>query len=259
MTMQKKKEYINQLFHEHFDKVIVLTVDRFQERQQKIRERLKGIDFEFFYGVDKNELSDEFIEENYQHDRRNTVTVNLYAKPLNKGEIACALSHREIYHAMTENNWKRLLIFEDDVIPDDQNLSLLPGVFSELPGNWELLYLGYLKNERINYGKQLKQAWYKIQGGLGLTKLPYSMIKNLLPRPLSAHLLRAGYHDCTHAYAVHIEAAKKIIKLQTPVRYRADNAISHLVLKDSIHAFTCTPPLFHQEVFIDKSSKSYIR
>jgi glycosyl transferase family 25 len=185
--------------------------------------------------------------------------VNLYSKPLNAGEIACSLSHKNIYRLMTENNWKRVLIFEDDVVPDLKNISLLPDMINELPEDWELLYLGYLKNERPDYLAQLKHFWYKIQSGLGLTKLPPAMVKNLLPKPFSRNLMKAGYHDCTHAYALTLTGAVKLAELQTPLQYRADNAISYLILKNAIKAFTVKPPLFHQEVFIDKSSKSYIR
>ena len=50
---------INNAIHQYFDKVLVLTVDRFKERQEKVKKNLTGIDFDFFYGVDKNELNEK--------------------------------------------------------------------------------------------------------------------------------------------------------------------------------------------------------
>jgi glycosyl transferase family 25 len=257
--MSHLPQNINSLLQQYFDKVLVLTVPRFKERQERVKERLEGIGFEFYYGIDKNELTENSIHENYKHDKRKTVTVSLYSKPLNPGEIACSLSHRKIYQSMIDNNWERVLVFEDDVVPEFKNLSLLTNMIHELPPDWELIYLGYLKNERPGYRSQLKHFWYRIQSSLGFSKMPYSMVKNLLPKTFSPNLMRAGYHDCTHAYAVTLAGARKLLALQTPVQYRADNAISYLVLKKEINAFAGKPPLFHQEVFIDNSSKSYIR
>lgn len=250
---------INDLLNRYFDKVLVMTVPRFKERQEKVKERLNGISFEFFYGVDKNDLTEAFIQDNYVYDKKNSLAITQQIKPLNKGEIACSLSHRSIYSAMMENNWQRVLVFEDDVVPDPELLPLLIDCLSELPADWELFYLGYLKNEKPGFGNRLKQSWYKIQSRLGLTRMPYSMVKNRLPKPFSPSLMKAGFHDCTHAYAVSLEGAKKLLKTQTPVIYRADNLLSALILKNSLKAFISRSCLFNQEIAFDINSKSYIR
>jgi len=250
---------INELLQQYFDKVLVLTVPRFKERQEKVKERLAGISFEFFYGVDKNELDAEAISRNYLYDKKNSLAVRQYFPPLNTGEIACSLSHRTIYQAMIGNNWKRVLVFEDDVVPDTDNLPLLFDALKELPADWELFYLGYLKNEKPTTGSKLKQAWYTIMSGLGLSRLSLRMIKNRLPKKFSPALMKAGFHDCTHAYAISLEGAKKLVKAQTPVIYRADNLLTALVLKGQLEAFISRSFLFNQEIFTDKGETSFIR
>jgi len=85
------------------------------------------------------------------------------------------------------------------------------------------------------------------------------MVKNRLPKKFSPTLMKAGFHDCTHAYAVSLEGAKKLLKTQTPVIYRADNLLSALVLKGSLRAFISRSLLFNQEISFDITSKSYIR
>ena len=71
--------------------------------------------------------------------------------------------------------------------------------------------------------------------------------------------MKAGFHDCTHAYAVNLVGAKKLLKAQIPVIYRADNLLSALVLKNEIKAFASRAQLFNQEISLDITSKSYIR
>lgn len=249
----------DQILQSYFDKVLVLTVPRFKERQEKVKQRLSGIRFEFFFGADKQELSESFIREQYRFDKKNTLAPGYYFKPMNSGEIACSLSHRMIYQAMIDQQWKRVLILEDDVVPDHQQLSLLGDCLNELPADWELFYLGYLKNQKISFGSTLKQGWYRIMAALGWSKISTAMIKQLLPKSFSKHLWRAGFHDCTHAYALSLEGAKKLLAAQTPVIYRADNLLTALVLKKELKAFSSKHFLFNQEVFTDHTDQSQIR
>ena len=249
----------NKICRPCFDKVLVLTIPRFTERQEKVKQRLNGISFDFFYGVDKNKMDREFISQNYQYDKKNSLAIRQYFPPLNTGEIACAISHRNIYQAMVDNGWKRVLIFEDDVVPDLENLSLLSNCIKELPANWELFYLGYLKNEKGTATRQFKQFWYKMMSRFGFTRIPLFMIKNRLPKKFSPSLMRAGFHDCTHAYAVSLEGAKKLIPAQTPVKYRADNLLSVLTMKGELNAFISKSLLFSQEIFLNENDTSHVR
>jgi glycosyl transferase family 25 len=250
---------INSLLQQHFDKVVVLTVPRFTERHEKVKQSLNGISFDFFYGTDKNELTEEFIKANYHYCKKNSLTITQTFKPLNTGEIACSLSHRKIYQAMVDNNWSHVLIFEDDVMPDYNTLPQLQNCLNELPADWELFYLGYLKRDKINFSGRLKILWYKVLSAFGLAKMSVQMVKNILPKNYSSHLYKAGFHDCTHAYAVSLSGAKKLLAAQTPVTYRADNLLSALTLKNELKAFAVKHFLFNQEVFTDLSKKSYIR
>ncbi|HEX4877386.1 MAG TPA: glycosyltransferase family 25 protein [Chitinophagaceae bacterium] len=249
----------NDLLHQYFDKVLVMTVARFTERQERVKERLAGIDFEFFFGADKNELDDKKIGQQYLYKPENSLSVWQIFPPLNTGEIACALSHTMIYRAMLDNNWQRILILEDDVVPDDTTLPMLADCLKELPADWELFYLGYLKNEKATVGKKLKIFWYKIMAFIGMSRMPLVQLSHVLPKAFSHSLMRAGFHDCTHAYAISLEGAKKLLQTQTPVQYRADNLLSALVLKGELKAFISRSNLFNQEIFTDLTNKSYVR
>lgn len=249
----------NNLLQAHFDKVLLLTVPRFKERQEKVKQRLQGISFEFFYGADKNDLTEEFIGKHYHYDKKNTLAPGYYFRPLNRGEIACSLSHRMIYQAMADNNWQKVLVLEDDVVPDHEKLALLGDCLGELPDDWELFYLGYLKNDKLTGSQKRKQTWYKIMAALGLSKIPLRMIGNLLPKDFSAHLWKAGFHDCTHAYAVSLSGAKKLLAAQTPVIHRADNLLTALVLKGELKAFAARSFLFNQEIFTNTADRSFVR
>jgi glycosyl transferase, family 25 len=249
---------LNSYLKDFFDRVFVLTVPRFKERQEKVTQNLSGISFDFFFGKDKQEIDEEFIHRNYHYDKKNSLALRQHFPELNKGEIACAISHRMMYEAMVKNNWKHVLIFEDDVVPAE-DISGLASCLNQLPEDWDLLYLGYLKNEEVSLPKKIQQAWYILQARFGFSRMSIRMIRRRLPRPYSSHLKRAGFHDCTHAYAISLGGAKKLIAAQNPVIYRADNLLSALVLKNELNAFICHDQYFNQEIFTDATHRSHVR
>jgi glycosyl transferase family 25 len=138
-------------------------------------------------------------------------------------------------------------------------LQQLPAALQQLPDNWELVYLGYLKHEQVTTLLKVKQFFYKIMSALGLMAWSYKMASNLLPKPFSRHLKRAGFHDCTHAYAVTIEGAKKLLAAQTPVVYRADDLLSATIMKGKLNAFITEPKFFDQEIFHNAAIVSEVK
>ena len=240
-----------------FDKILVVTVPRFKERHAAVAKKLEGLPFEFFWGADKLALTPEFISENYNETKARRL--QRQGKALNSGEIACSLSHRMVYEAMIQNGWKKVLILEDDVLPLEKELDQLPDALQELPPDWELVYLGYLKHETVTPSLKRKQFFYRILASLGLMRWSSKMVANMLPRPFSMHLRKAGFHDCTHAYAITISAAEKLLAAQTPVVYRADDLLSSSIQQELINGFITDPKFFDQEIFHNSHLSSEIR
>lgn len=243
----------------YFDKIIVITIARATDRQQKIIQRLEGLPFEFFYGVDKHSLDPQnFLTDNI-YDHAIAKKYHRYGKGLSLGEIACSFSHRKVYEHVLERNYQRVLIFEDDLVPLFHNLHKIRNAFAELPQDWEMIYLGYSKYEKLTIGMKVKQGFYSLISHLGLMKWTPLMVKNLLPRPFSTHLRKAGFHDLLHAYAVNPAACKKLISFQTPVVFGPDPLVSHLIMNGQLNAFTTMPQFFTQEQFTDPHYKSLIK
>ncbi|HNA01198.1 MAG TPA: glycosyltransferase family 25 protein [Ferruginibacter sp.] len=244
---------------QYFDKVLVVSVPRFAARHEKVKRELAGLSFDFFWGADKQQLDPDTIKRDGTYDETTAKKLQRQGKPLNLGEIACSLSHRMLYEEMLKQQWKRVLVLEDDIVALEQNLPALSQTLAELPADWELVYFGYLKHEQVTTGLRIKQFFYKLISALGGMKWTYTMVRNMLPRPFSKHLKRAGFHDCTHAYAVSLEGAARLAKAQTPVVYRADDLLSHTILKGELKAFVTEPKFFDQEIFHNTAIASEIR
>ena len=78
------------------------------------------------------------------------------------GENGCALSH----HAILKEETGPIGIFEDDVIFEDGWQEVYEKAFSQLPEDWDLLYLGAnVKTPALRYSENL----FKITGGVHCT------------------------------------------------------------------------------------------
>ena len=241
-----------------FDKIFVITLHRATDRQIQVKEQLAGLPFDFFYGADKQQLNqDQLISENIYNEEK-AKALNRYDKGMVLGHIACSLSHRNLYEHILAMGYKRVLIFEDDVVTLTENLSQLQEAMKELPEDWELVYFGYAKYEKATFKLKCRQAFYKLLSYLRLIKWSPLMVSNLLPKPFSKHLQKAGFHDLTHAYAVTDKACVKLIDQQTPVAFNSDSLLTYLVMNGKLNAFITRPQFFTQQMFIDPAQRSFI-
>jgi glycosyl transferase, family 25 len=248
--------------NQYFDKIYVVSLRRATDRQANIKKLLDGLNYEFWWAVDKNDFTIDDVIASGTYDEAKALKDNRYGiRKLLAGEVACSWSHRNIYQTMLDNNYHRVLIFEDDVVPNLQTLELLPTTLQQLPNNWELCYLGYLQNETFTMKQRFKKKFYQLMAAMRLFQwIKPSQVKRLFSMPYSDNLRQAGLHDCTHAYALTQSAARKLVKAHTPIYSCADEILTHEIIKGNLCAFVCTPTFFDQEDFIrgHQNSDSYI-
>lgn len=244
----------------HYDHVYVLSVTAASERRARFDQRFAGLHYEYFYGADKDRFTIPELETQLIFNEKKARARHRFGKTLRPGEIACSWSHRMIYEDMLQKGYARVLILEDDAVPDHTALDHLETALIELPADAELVFWGWGKNGYRGWKGWCKQQLYHMQHALGLLKWNHRIIDNLYARPFSQHLKRAGFHDFTYAYAVSSSAAAALIKMQTPIQYIADNLLAHAATEEKIKAFTAWPKMFlHDEGSGGESNPSYIR
>lgn len=246
--------------NQYYDQVYVLSVTAAEERRVLFSERFEGLDYSFFFGADKNEFTPaELIERNIYSEEL-TRKHHRYSKGMRMGEIACAWSHLMMYEDMVTKNYERVMIFEDDAVPVAGRLIQTSQILSEIPEDCELLMWGWSKNGKSDINTVFKKAVYKIQHSLGILKWDHTVIKNLFAKPYSSHLKKAGFHDYTYAYAITKSAAEKLLSMQSPIQYVADNLLAHAVTNNLVNGYIVYPPAFLHDNLPDGSARdSYIR
>lgn len=178
---------------------------------------------------------------------------------MNLGEIACALSHRNIYQNMLDEGHRRILILEDDVLPQPERIQHFDSVIAQLPEDWELLMLGY-------YGHKLSTPRYRLQQQIYLAfhylhvanwhKVSRRWIDNICMQAYSPSLYRIGKVLGTHAYAISASAAEKFVAYQSPVQLQADRIFNYYAAQHSLNAFAFKDTVF---TLSELASDSYIQ
>jgi GR25 family glycosyltransferase involved in LPS biosynthesis len=128
-----------EILNGYYDHIYVLTLARAKERQEKIQRSLNGIWFIFFYGKDKNDFDTAVLEQQGVYNEAAAKKIHRYHKGMTPGQIGCSWSHRCIYEDVIANNYQRVMIFEDDALPDAEALLNVAAVLQELPADAELL------------------------------------------------------------------------------------------------------------------------
>ena len=254
--MQQYFQYLN----DYYDKTYVLSVEAAILRREKFEQRFAGLNYSFFFGADKNKFNVEEIIEKGIYDEDLAVEHHRYNKKMQPGEIACSWSHKMIYEDMIRKRYKRILILEDDAVPDPDAVKNIPAILRELPRYWELLWWGWYKNGKADLGAKMKELLYHIQHSMGTLKWDHTIINHLHARKFSNYLKKAGFHDYTYAYAVNRSGAEKLLSMQTPVQFIADNLLSHAGCKKVINSFIAWPAVFLHDSLPDGTHRdSYIR
>jgi hypothetical protein len=119
---------------------------------------------------------------------------------------------------------------------------------------------GWDKNGSNGWSTGFKQLIYHIQHGIGKLKWDHSIINNLYARPFSPHLKKAGFHDYTYAYSITLNGAEKLLRMQTPIQYIADNLLAHAATKAVVNGYITWPQVFLHDSLPDGTAReSYIR
>lgn len=249
-----------QLLNFYYDKIFVLSVESAAARRKLFAERFNGLKYSFFFGADKNKFSIEEVKEKGIFSEVLTRQHHRYSKTMKHGEIACSWSHKMMYEEMLANNYNRILIFEDDAVPDENRIKQISEILKEIPPDCELLMWGWNKNDVNNPGAILKKLIYHFQRRIGLLKLNHKVIRNLYAKPFSHHLKKAGFHDYTYAYAISRTGAEKLLKMQTPIQYIADNLLAYAATNEIVSGYIVCPQVFLHDSLPDGTPRdSYIR
>ncbi len=117
------------------DKVYVLSVKSFEDRIRHVKAEMAkhNIEFEFIFDYDIPELTPAILKKNFSQSK------------LTLGQKSLVLKHKHAWQDALKHQYKRILIFEDDVIllPDfNQHFETLIASIKRLPKDYLIFFGG---------------------------------------------------------------------------------------------------------------------
>ena len=225
--------------NDYFDACWVLSIQRNQERHPSIREHLKGLNFEFFWGVDGRALK--------RNDPRYDLSraINLYRRDVHVNELACTMSHLVIFQTILEKGLNRVLVLEDDAILIRKHSPWVSCCLESLPADWELFYLGYRDGELRGFAREAQEIFGRRRDDT-----------EVVSRSVGKGIRTAAFHDFTHGYAVTQTGARKLLENAYPVYHTADGWLEENIRARKLKAYISIPKLFAQRADLISSLHS---
>ncbi|HJS53643.1 MAG TPA: glycosyltransferase family 25 protein [Chitinophagaceae bacterium] len=249
-----------EILNNYYDHIYVISVQSAGKRRESFAERFSGLNYSFFYGADKKDFTTEQLIEKKIFSEELARKHHRYNKTMMIGEIACAWSHKMAYEDMVKKNFARVMIFEDDAVPEPSVLKKAEIILSEVPADCELLMWGWAKHGDSRLDSSLKKIAYHIQHSMGLLKWDHQVISHMYASPYSNHLKKAGFHDFAHAYSITRSGAEKLMQMQTPIQYIADNLLAYAIVRNIVNGYIVYPPaILHDNLPDGTARDSYIR
>lgn len=185
---------LNQLF----DKIYVISLPT-SSRYNRIKERLNGLEYEIFEGINA-----EFI---------NKDDYTVLGSKLTRGQLGCTVSHVRLYEKIASESYDKILILEDDCV-FLENIETISESFSQLPENWDVVYLGWGPHHMVpNYSSNLSQ------------------ISN-------SYLV---YIHGTHCFGITKNFAKLCADENSNYHFTADGLLTHMIIKHDTKMYATIP------------------
>lgn len=181
-----------------FDKVYLITLTS-SPRYSRIKQRLQGLEYEVFEG-----LNAEFI---------NKDDYTSVGSKLTRGQLGCTVSHVRLYEKISSETHDKILILEDDCV-FLENLDTLEESLSQLPENWEVVYLGWG---------------------------PHNVISNYSPNLSEISNSYLVYIHGTHCFGIRKNFAKLCSEENSNYHFTADGLLTHMVVKHNTKMYATLP------------------
>lgn len=197
------------------DKVYVINLEKDKERLEFISTQLKALNIEFqrFEAVDGSSI---------KNDLRLTTHCSSNCPDGLKG---CAISHRTLWETMIENDYKNILILEDDAILNSNIDSELQLSWNTVPNDFDILYLG--------------STFYC--GDTSLYNQCVTKLTNRKIQQVSDNILKTEGCGGLYGYIISQKGAKNLIK--EPINFHVDDFIGDQVKKHDLNAYAFHPVL----------------
>ena len=127
--------------NKYYDMVYIINLKKNKTNKLKSLIQLKNNNFKNYKLVDACDGKNKYYSKLYQSVTKNMTEEDITFN-FQKGALGCLLSHIECINDAKKNNYKTILILEDDFIIIDNYNEEITSLFNNIDNKWDMIYLG---------------------------------------------------------------------------------------------------------------------
>jgi GR25 family glycosyltransferase involved in LPS biosynthesis len=186
-----------------------------------------NIDLHWIYEYDKEQLDEKELSEKFPYLFSDRYYGN--GVKLSLPNISLAMKHYSVFLDVIKNDYKNVVVFEDDIVLVDDFDIKLKKYINQLPENYDLLWIGVCCNLHIpQTNPDINVYNNNIQGS-----------------------------RCTHAYVISNEACKKMIDFFSNIYQPIDWFFNAAIYNLSMNNYWAEPALSTQNENFDSTLEHY--
>ena len=206
----------------NIDKYYICHYSKLSERKQYIESHIKkfNIELEWILSYDKEDIDWENLDKTYPkiYD-----IMSEFMRKLSKPEISLLLKHLEIFREVIKNNYQNVVVFEYDIILDNDFNNKLDNYILQLPTDYDIFWIGSCCN------------------------LHAQLIAN-------KNVYDATSSRCTHTYMISKKGCEKMLECLNELNHPIDWYFNYVIKQKKLKNYWAEPDLAKQ----DLSFESYI-
>jgi len=199
---------INKYYMCHYSKLT--------ERREYIENHIKNfnIDLEWILFYDKEDIDWDSLDKIYPNILN---IMNEFGRKLSKPEISLLLKHLEVFRDVIKNNYSNVIVFEDDIILDNDFNSKLDTYITQLPIDYDIFWIGSCCN----------------------------LHTNTIP---NKYVYDANSSRCTHAYLISKKGCEKMLECLNDLNHPIDWFFNYVIRTKKLKNYWAEPDLAQQNI-----------
>jgi len=194
----------------HYIPIIIISLEKSQDRRDRLKDILKDIDYKIFNAVDGKKETEYIQKLKEKHVIENT---------LNPGQTGCLLSHITLWENFIQKDKEHVLVLEDDIYINSIFKDFIK-THVKFPDDFDIIFLGHCFESKSDESENV---------------LKYKLHKSVCPR-------------CTHGYIISKQGAKKFLdyfynnKVDLPI----DEMLCRIINEKKLNSYSLYPTIVNQ-------------